>query len=308
MINYSIIIPHYNIPDLLARCLRSIPERDDVQVIVVDDNSPDNASYLSSIPELKRKNVEFYISKVGKGAGHVRNIGLSHAKGKWLIFADSDDFFVDNFSHILDSCIDNTHDIIFFNIKSCDCYDTNNIIPSKKDRLFVEYSATGNELVFRVGGTEPWGKIIRRQLIVDNSIFFQETRGHNDLLFSVVSGIRAKSIEAVNIPMYCYVYREGSTGHQNGIEPIEKIQDRILAWKCAQDFLASESIPTKMYLPAIPCIRVLKKSITMLPSLLQASRRTGCNNTLLMYSILKYVLRRFFTGKKGGLCIDEQIV
>lgn len=34
-INYSIIIPHYNIPDLLGRCLRSIPERRDIQVIVV---------------------------------------------------------------------------------------------------------------------------------------------------------------------------------------------------------------------------------------------------------------------------------
>lgn len=39
MYKYSIIIPHYNIPELLQRCLDSIPERDDVQVIVVDDNS-----------------------------------------------------------------------------------------------------------------------------------------------------------------------------------------------------------------------------------------------------------------------------
>lgn len=307
MINYSIIIPHYNIPELLRRCINSIPQREDVQVIVVDDNSPGSEKYCDTIPELSREDVEFYITYEKKGAGNARNIGLSHAVGKWLIFADSDDFFVDDFSQILDSYKDNPHDIIYFNIKSCDCYDTSNIIPSKKDRLFVEYSATGNELVFRVGGTEPWGKIIRRQLIVDNSILFQETRGHNDLLFSVVSGIRAKSIEVVNRPMYWYVYREGSTGHQNGIEPIEKIQDRILAWKSVQDFLKSESIATMMYLPAIPCIRVLKKSITMLPDLLQASRRIGCNNTLLMYSIVKYVMRRIIAGKKGGLCIDEQL-
>ena len=36
---YSFIIPHKNCPNLLQRCVDSIPERDDVQVIVVDDNS-----------------------------------------------------------------------------------------------------------------------------------------------------------------------------------------------------------------------------------------------------------------------------
>ena len=38
-INYSIIIPHKNIPELLQRCLDSIPRRVDVQIFVVDDNS-----------------------------------------------------------------------------------------------------------------------------------------------------------------------------------------------------------------------------------------------------------------------------
>lgn len=43
-INYSIIIPHKNIPHLLQRCLKSIPRRKDVQIIIVDDNSdPENS-------------------------------------------------------------------------------------------------------------------------------------------------------------------------------------------------------------------------------------------------------------------------
>ena len=39
-VKYSIIIPHYNNPELLMRCLKSIPVSEDIQVIVVDDNSP----------------------------------------------------------------------------------------------------------------------------------------------------------------------------------------------------------------------------------------------------------------------------
>ena len=50
----SIIIPHKDIPDLLMRCLRSIPVSEDILVIVVDDNSADADTYLDRYPELSR--------------------------------------------------------------------------------------------------------------------------------------------------------------------------------------------------------------------------------------------------------------
>ena len=50
--DYSIIIPHNDIPDLLMRCLNSIPVSEDIQVIVVDDNSADADTYLDRYPEL----------------------------------------------------------------------------------------------------------------------------------------------------------------------------------------------------------------------------------------------------------------
>ena len=56
---FSIIIPHYDIPDLLMRCLKSIPVSEDIQVIVVDDNSPDADTYLERYPELSRPYLEF---------------------------------------------------------------------------------------------------------------------------------------------------------------------------------------------------------------------------------------------------------
>ena len=49
---FSIIIPHKDIPDLLMRWLRSIPMSEDIQVIVVDDNSADAETYLDRYPEL----------------------------------------------------------------------------------------------------------------------------------------------------------------------------------------------------------------------------------------------------------------
>ena len=63
MINYSIIIPHKNIPNLLQRCLDSIPNREDVQIIVVDDNSDPNIVDFDKFPGLNRSNVEVIFTK-----------------------------------------------------------------------------------------------------------------------------------------------------------------------------------------------------------------------------------------------------
>ena len=87
-INFSIIIPHRNIHTLLQRCIDSIPARDDVQIIIVDDNSDPNIVDFDNFPGKNNPQVEIYLTKEGKGAGYARNVGLDHAKGKWLLFAD----------------------------------------------------------------------------------------------------------------------------------------------------------------------------------------------------------------------------
>lgn len=307
MINYSIIIPHYNIPDLLARCLRSIPERDDIQVIVVDDNSPGQETYKETIPELSRKNVEFYPTKDGLGAGHVRNVGLSHAKGKWLMFSDSDDFFVEDLEDILDQYVNDTHDIIYFNIKSCDCYDTTKILTETKDGLFMFCKERNDYNTFRFCYTEPWGKIFSHSLIRDNGIQFQETKAHNDLLFSIKAGVLAKSILAVDRPLYWYVFRDGSLGHQKGIEPEEKIQDRIRAWHSAQLFLESQGAKVRVYLPVMPCLKVFAHDKKLYLRLLKFMKANGINYLRVIFETIKYSIKRVLTGEKV-ISLKEQIV
>lgn len=295
MINYSIIIPHYNIPDLLARCLRSIPERDDIQVIVVDDNSPGHENYLGSIPELSRKNVEFYATTDGLGAGHARNIGLNHAVGKWLVFADSDDFFAENFSDILDEYVDSTSDIIYFNTKVCDCYDTSKVFSIKgKEFIFKKCQDTSNDIYLRICYTEPWGKLIKRRLVAENGISFQETKAHNDLLFSIKVGLAADSVVAVDCPMYWYVIREGSLGHQRGVEPFEKVCDRVRAWHEAQLILESHGIKATIYLPVRTCIKAAKKDCMSYFKLLSFMRKNNLRAGLALLDTLKYIFLRIF--------------
>lgn len=290
MINYSIIIPHFNIPKLLGRCLRSIPERGDVQVIVVDDNSPGNEKYLDTLPELKRKNVEFYVTKDGLGAGHARNVGLSHAIGKWLIFSDSDDFFDNSFSQILDEYVNDDHDIIYFGVKICDSDNPSHVHDTDRFQSFHE---TGNEMCLRFGHAEPWGKIIKRSFVVENNIVFQEVKANNDLLFSVKAGFTADSIAVDERTLYWYGVREGSLGHHKGIEPFEKICDRVMAWRETLLFLEKIGIKTTMYLPYIPSKRLLKRPAKYV-KLLLFMRKNNVKWWLVLRDTVRYVYYSFF--------------
>ena len=116
MINYSIIIPHYNRQDLLVRCVDSIPQRDDVEVIIVDDHSDPGKVDFANFPGLHRKNTTCIFSdgKHGKGPGYARNVGLEKAQGKWVIFADSDDYLLENISEIMDRHLNDKEDVIYF--------------------------------------------------------------------------------------------------------------------------------------------------------------------------------------------------
>ena len=211
VINYSIIIPHYNIPDLLMRCLKSIPVREDIQVIVIDDCSPDANRYLKDYPELSRPYLEYYCTSRGGSAGRARNVGLDHAKGKWLIFLDADDLLTDDAEQILDETINRPEDIIFYNT-TCVMSDD---LSKASDRnfygqYFEEFVSNHDEIPFRYRFHSLWGKVIRRDLVISNNIRFDETRYSNDVYFSCLTGHFAQNIAVIDRPFFIVTERRGS--------------------------------------------------------------------------------------------------
>lgn len=113
MRKYSFIIPHKNSPDLLNRCIASIPNRDDVEIIVVDDGSDEDKK--PSCNHLNCVVVEIS-SQNSKGAGKARNVGLNAASGKWIFFADADDYYTPNFLDVISTYLHDDIDIAFFDV------------------------------------------------------------------------------------------------------------------------------------------------------------------------------------------------
>ena len=191
--HYSIIIPHKNTPRLLERCLCSIPTWDEIQIIIIDDNSNSESVDFSHFPGNGRKNTEVLFTKEGKGAGYARNIGLSHARGKWIIFADADDFFTADCFTILNEYMDSPHKVIYFNVRFVMSDD-----PSQESRRGTYYTNFFNDVnpenKLRYQSQVPWGKMIRRSFLSTFHIQFDETRIANDVYFSCLVGIYAPKV------------------------------------------------------------------------------------------------------------------
>jgi len=186
--NYSIIIPHKNTPDLLQRCLNSIPRREDVQIIVIDDNSDTNKVDFENFPGLNDPYVEVVFGKNEngrKGAGYARNLGLERANGKWIVFADADDYFTDCFNNVLDTYKnDEENEVVYFKVTS----DTNrhlhqNNVLNKIQQNTTKYNKIQNILI--TGHICPIGKFIKNDFIKKHNISFPEILCNEDTMFNV---------------------------------------------------------------------------------------------------------------------------
>jgi glycosyltransferase involved in cell wall biosynthesis len=212
-INYSIIIPHKDIPNLLQRCLDSIPVRNDVEVIVVDDNSDPRKVDFEHFPKWNGGHFQVFQTKEGKGAGFARNVGLNHAQGQWIVFADADDFFTEDFGSLLDEMMDAEADVVFFNYICVMSDDVTKQVETRTwfRKLISDFlDGKGSESKFRKFFPMPWCKLVKKKLIEQYHIRFSEVKWGNDEFFSAQIGRFAKEIRVSGRIGYVLTLREGS--------------------------------------------------------------------------------------------------
>lgn len=101
----SVIIPLFNCGNYISRCIDSVRRQglsdNEYEVIVVNDGSMDNGPEIVSRYSEKYSNIVL-INQHNKGVSSARNLGLKHARGKWVHFVDADDFLIDNgYQHLI---------------------------------------------------------------------------------------------------------------------------------------------------------------------------------------------------------------
>ena len=205
---FSIIIPIYNTSDYLEECLRSVVEQkfDDYEVILVDDGSTDDSTDICYRYKKEYDNIIF-VSKSNEGQSVARNIGIHLAKGKYLIFLDSDDYW--NNDKVLSDLemiyYEHNPDIIINSLASVypdQVAYHNPEYENMQGDFHKDFQYLFNKEIY-LGF--PVTKVIKKEIITNNNLYFISGRTFEDIpwSFNLVRHIKTYSI----YPKIYYMYR-----------------------------------------------------------------------------------------------------
>ncbi len=222
MANISVIIPCYNVAPYIDRCLTSITSQtigtNALEIICVDDASTDDTwAHLQVWEQKYPDNIMLVHCDVNGRQGTARNIGLQYASAEWIAFIDSDDWIeLDYFEKLYSItqlgdcdivCCQNERDfsteLTFFDDRST----------GKENRFMLIDTVEKRKLFFNLqsAGVGAWGKIIHKELLVNNHIYFPENLAYEDIYWGPLLHFYAKRVYIVEEKLYHYFVNRSST-------------------------------------------------------------------------------------------------
>lgn len=213
-INISFIIPIYNTENYIKKCVLSIIQNyptNDYEIILINDGSNDNSASICNALSIEYANVRT-IHTNNAGVSNARNIGIKHAKGKWISFIDSDDFIkggLDFVSQLLQNPeIELIHygwTYIHNTVKYYPVSDKVEILTCEelfKRKIFHGYV---------------WSYIFKKEILSRYQILFSTDMKYAEdweFIFKYYSFLKGK-IVLLHQCIYNQVYRNGSATNQN---------------------------------------------------------------------------------------------
>lgn len=236
-IRFSIIVPVCNVESYLGRCVESLVNQekmeDQLEILLIDDGSVDNSGMLCDKMKEQFPQIRVFHKEHG-GPSSARNVGIKSARGKYILFVDSDDFIESCTCFKLNQVLKkyNNVDMVIFNgIKEQgDVQNSVKRIPaesirlSQNGRLFLTEHYQSRNL-----NIEVWLYAYKREFLLKKELSFQEGILHEDVEF--IPRVLLECNEILEIPdfFYHYVVRENSISTQKNRE--KNIKDLTLVLK-----------------------------------------------------------------------------
>ena len=182
----SVIIPIYNTDEFLRRCVDSVLDQDfdDYEILLIDDGSTDNCAAICD--EYKLQNKIRVIHKSHGGVSSSCNVGIDYARGKYLMFCDSDDYVEKDWISVLYKAIEENPSSFVF----CAFFKENNY-ESKPVRLsdgevYQRYTNKEYFLMYRKGfSAYRWNRIFLRDKVLGKIRFDESISVGEDVLFNI---------------------------------------------------------------------------------------------------------------------------
>ncbi|MEG0916301.1 MAG: glycosyltransferase [Myroides sp.] len=231
----SVIIPLYNNQNLVSRCVESVLSQIsdfDFEIIIINDGSTDNSLKIVIDRYQNIRNVSI-IDKKNEGVSKTKNLGISLAKGKYIMFLDSDDFiFSGTLKNILQFLNTNSVDLFIFKYGRVSehsfeaNYDSLTIFRYTLDDYLKNHFPTGLAIT----------QIYNRKVL--ESVRFKNFKYYEDIIFFTDSLEFVNEIVYYDCTVYAYYNNSQSvmnnlheTFFNNLIEVIHIIQEKARSTK-----------------------------------------------------------------------------
>ncbi len=238
MTMFSIIIPVYNVEKYLEKCLDSVIEQsyENWEAVCINDGSEDMS--LELLENYAKKDARIRVcSQSNQGLAETRNVGISKAKGEWLLFIDSDDFIrSDTLETISKVVAEDNLDAISFETDIL--YEGDSKERDNKDSWYYKHHSypgvvRGECLFEEMMRNDEYCDsacllAVRKEWIHENSIAFYKGILYEDSIFSMKVFLNASRMRHIPEKLYTYRVREASImtrGFTN-----ENVRSRIIVF------------------------------------------------------------------------------
>ena len=218
--DFSVIVPVWRgAIKYLPKLFDSIPDKDGIEIIVVDNSKdPVNRSEINS-----DRAITLLHSAPERHAGGSRNDGIAAANGKWLLFADADDFYTPDAFDIYYEHLNTEAEIVYTGMGGVyadtgEKSDRGDVYIQKVHKYCV---GEADETILRLSFSSPCCKMVSHALVDREKLRFDEIRASNDVYFSLTTGYYAIKIEAVDVITYIATVNRGSLTKRRDYEVIK---------------------------------------------------------------------------------------
>jgi len=209
------VVPAYNAEKYLSRCLSTCMDqdlnRDEFEVLVVNDGSTDNTLQIISKYSTEFDNIKV-ICKKNEGLGEARNDGLEAASGEYIWFVDSDDWITTKCLHYVYSILSkNDLDALWFQLVRIN--ENGEVIPLKKlCRKCLTEVLTGEQFLKQVMGYEAYAVlfVFKRYFLLKSNLRFKKGIYYEDAEFIPRALLAAQRVKYEPVVLYNYFLRSGS--------------------------------------------------------------------------------------------------
>lgn len=229
----SFVVPVYKSEKYIRRCLDSLVRQslEDIQIVCVNDGSPDNSLSILKEYEAKYSNIKI-ISKENGGVWYARLDGVRAADGEYIGFLDADDYVEKDFAKLMyESVSKNQSDIAVCGFKRID-ENTKKVLSQemKYASSRIIYMDKNPEEIISIN-TALWNKIYKADVLKATFNVKSPPRILEDAMFISLVYINAHKISFVDEYLHNYMVIDGSAMHSLKSNDIDKIKASMLEVK-----------------------------------------------------------------------------